>query len=130
METVMFDGNVLKFLDGLKACGVVVAKANLKKKDTLRIEAKNMYDFSIHKGQHVVIELESRETTTTKWAIGKDESIAEVFIAYSNLSENANKTFDDFYSDIGIPTSERSDFATAAMLQQVKTIEKENSNGF
>ncbi len=98
--------------------------------DRIYVDTKNIGEITVMSGNLIVFspvkdkEIENEEIhLRSKWLVIGDAPIAPVFIAYTADPENAEKTFDDFYDDIGVPFVERSDFATAALLNQVREIE-------
>jgi len=52
----------------------------------------------------------------------EDTPLAELYITYTDNPNNADKTFNDFFDDCGIPMESRNDCAVVAMIKQAREI--------
>lgn len=59
-----------------------------------------------------------------RWEVDEDANLGQVFIDYTDDPRNKDKTFDDFFDDIGIEEGMRNDFLVAAILKQAQEIER------
>lgn len=144
MPVLKFTGNTLGFIDELKSYDVVVEAFSVKG-DTINVTTGNMGQFTTSVGKflstpplealrkskgeyyrrkypHNITEKVDVDEPKSIWKVHKDEPLAATFIKYVEDPNHEHKTFDDFFNDLGIPEEERSDFAVAAMLRQVKEL--------
>ena len=127
MPKVKFTGNILDFQKDLKEHGIVPTSIAYTTEELYCETDTSLGNFRVKKGEGVDIPKDLELKVKNKWKIGKDTPLAPVFMAYIEDPDNAKKTFDDFYDDVGIPVKDRSDFITAAMLDGVKLL-REGTN--
>ena len=134
MPTVIYDGSAEEFIEGLQLAGVEIDEFSVDTNDTIHISALNMGNLSVNRGAIITTPPSStlqkdKVLSGGKWKVKKSESLAETYIKYVDDVSNGNKTFNDFFDDIGISEKHRTDFAVASILKEAREIiEKENSN--
>ena len=118
--TIMYKGDVSDFIQELADIGFKYGSMTYGT-GYVKVKVDKDTVLEVKKGEYLCIP-RSMLKRDSKWKVDKDAPLAPVFIAYVEDPENEDKTFDDFFNDVGIPEDERSDFMTAAMLKQVQEI--------